>query len=223
MEVKGLIRRLVTEEYGRRHPKVVIGDEARIDLPYQARQLAKLMLRKHEDDFMRAMDGTSWTDKDGKRRMLPHPTFVEKTIRLMPYVKFDSYFGEYFSCRYCLEKDLSWHAVVKTLTKAHKGWSSMCSTRECDCGKFEHRTLRNKQVVHAASCNGRCTCPDCTELFVKLESFQDFIFEGIRCVFVLSAQFQFLRCYFCITHNYSNALYIFFVVIISMHIIIPMH
>ena len=89
---------------GRRHPKVVIGDEARIDLPYQARQLAKLMLKEHKDEFKRAMKGVTWVDKAGKKHQLPHPTFIEKTIRLMPHVKYDLYFGEYFSCVYCLEK-----------------------------------------------------------------------------------------------------------------------
>ena len=112
-EARKLIERLVTEVYGRRHPNVIVAGRPRIDLPYTGRDLAKIMLREHEQEFLAAMGDTTWTSADGTVHNLPHPTFIEKFIRSLKHVKYDSYFGEYFSCKICLEIILSWKAIVE--------------------------------------------------------------------------------------------------------------
>lgn len=92
-EVYEVIEDLVEEKYGRRHPNQIIHGKPRIDLAYTARQLSKVMLKDYKPKFKAAMKGESWLDKDGKHQELPHHTFIEKYIRSLPHVKYDSYWG----------------------------------------------------------------------------------------------------------------------------------
>ena len=68
----------------------------------------------------------------------------------MKHVKYDSYFGEYFSCPICLEKVQSWKALVATLKQIHLNWSPKCPTAHCTCGALSERT-RNSRSDHLPS------------------------------------------------------------------------
>ena len=92
------------------------------------------------------MGNTTWTSNKIAHK-LPHHTFIEKHIRTMKHVKYDSYFGEYFSCKHCLEKDKSWKGVVSALGEDHKEWSRNCPNATCVCGALQHSKnarLRNQ-------------------------------------------------------------------------------
>ena len=95
------------------------------------------MLNEHEQEFLNAMGNITWASA-GVIHRLPHPTYIEKHIRTLKHVKYDSYYGEYFSCRICLEKIKSWKAAVSALGDEHKKWSSKCSNATCPCGAFQH-------------------------------------------------------------------------------------
>ena len=195
--VHTLIEYLITNKYGRRHPNIIVAGRPRIDLPFTARDLAKQMLREHKKQFLDAMANTTWRSS-GMVNRLPHHTFIEKHIRTMKHVKYDSYFGEYFSCKHCLEKDKSWKAVVSALGDEHTKWSPNCQNGTCPCGALQHNRnirLRNQvfiipnfglnnfihhfhtQKINHRACTGRCCCKDCTALFDRMSSFRLFLYH----------------------------------------------
>ena len=120
-EVRKLIETLVTDKYGRRRPNMIVAGNPRIDIPFTGRDLSKLMLREHKQKFLEAMGDTTWTDHDGTVHRLPRPAYIQKFIRTsMKHVKSDRYYGEYFSCKHCLEVELSWRVIVDVLRECHK-------------------------------------------------------------------------------------------------------
>ena len=143
------------------------------------------------------MGNTTWTSSDNIVHKLPHHTFIEKHIRALRHVKYDSYFGEYFSCHHCLEKDKSWKGVVGALGETHKKLSLNCPNATCACGALQHNKhirLRSEvfcsytrlnsciykflsQKINHRACTGRCSCVDCTALFNRLVSFRKFLYH----------------------------------------------
>ncbi len=121
-DVTKLIVHLATNVYGYPHPSVTVGNppKPRIDIRYNARPLARLMLDEHRSKFITAMNNVAWKSPDGTEHHVPHCTFIENTIRAHKHFHYNSYHREYFSCVHCLKKYKSFKGVVDVLRELHK-------------------------------------------------------------------------------------------------------
>ena len=187
-DVTKLIVHLATNIYGYPHPSVTVGNppKPRIDLRYNARQLARLMLDEHRSKFITAMNKVTWNGPDGTEHHVPHHTFIENIIRARKYFHFNLYHGEYFSCVHCLEKEKSFKGVVDVLRELHKQWSPQCPNAACECGAYQAnrqhtgRVLRSATTAHKEHCTRACVCDSCSELFAQFISFRRFLYKLIE-------------------------------------------
>ena len=133
---------------------------------------------------MDAMGGRSWEGKDLTRHYVPHHTFIEKYIRSLPHVKYDSYWGEFFSCIKCLEVALSHLGIVSGIKEAHRAYSKDCFNAMCSCGVFQNRKqtreTRSGKVIHREYCSGRCSCDDCLKFLSQFDSISGFLYSIIN-------------------------------------------